>query len=141
MFRWPRFCRRRTLPEGFDERRKFLRLDTKFPVQYSIVPKDKEKEIKQRRFHKEAKVKNIGGGGLLVEIPILAEELLLTTHLIEVKFTLPEDKEPIDAIARIVCVEKPEYIEGFYLRLEFVRISDENRKRLMNYIRAKDKKR
>lgn len=141
MFRWPRFCRRRSFTERFDERRKFLRLDTNIPVQYSIVPKDKEEEIEQRGFHKEAETKSIGGGGLLVEIPILAEELLLTTHLIKIKFTLPEDKEPIDAIAKMVCVEKPEYIEGFYLRLEFVKIGDEDRKKLMNYIRAKHKKR
>jgi c-di-GMP-binding flagellar brake protein YcgR len=139
MFRWPQMFKRRP-SKVFDERRKFLRLDTSIPARYSIIPKDKEEEIEQHKLHR-AEAKNIGGGGLLVEIPVLTEELLLTTHLIKVKFALPDEAKSIEAIARMVCVEKPEGIEGFHLRLKFIRITSEDKQRLINYVMLKHKKR
>jgi c-di-GMP-binding flagellar brake protein YcgR len=131
---WSKFFKSSLSKRRLDERRKYLRIDIHIPIQYSIIPKDKEEEIKQRYIHK-AKAKNIGGGGLLLEIPLLTDELLLTTHLIKIKLTLPESEEPISAIARIVCVEKPEEIEGFNIRLEFISISDEDRERLIDFVR------
>ncbi|HDM37941.1 MAG TPA: hypothetical protein ENG55_02640 [Candidatus Omnitrophica bacterium] len=136
MFSWFRLKDRQGLQEGFKERRRYLRLEADIPVHYFIIPKGKEEEIEEF-YCQRAEARNIGGGGLMVEIPILSDELLLTTHLIKIKFSLPGDQKPIEAIAKMVCVDRSECGEGFYLRLAFIKISDEDRQKLISYVKTK----
>ena len=114
------------------ERRQYLRIDASIPVHYFILPQGKEEQLECRCCH-IADAKNVGGGGLLVEIPLLTDELFLTTHLIKVQLFISK-KNPVEAIARIVSVEKLEHAEGFYLRLEFIKIIDDDRKRIIDYV-------
>ena len=137
MFFWSRPKDRKNPQRRFKERRRYLRLETNIPIHYFIIPKGKEEEIEEIYSHR-ADAKNIGGGGLMVEIPILSDELLLTTHLIKIKFNLPGDQKPIEAIAKMVCVNRSEHREGFYLRLAFIKISDEDRQKLISYVKTKE---
>ena len=127
---------KQTPQKGFEERRRYLRLEANIPIHYFIIPEGKEEEIEGFYSHR-ADAKNIGGGGLMVEIPILSDELLLTTHLIKIKFSLPGDQKPIEAIAKMVCVNRSEHGEGFYLRLAFIKISDEDKQKLISYVKTK----
>ncbi len=120
------------------ERRKYLRLDTRLPVYYFVIPQDQEKEIKKHaRYH--AHTKNLGGGGLLLEVPLIQDECFFTTHLIKIEFELEKDSKPISAIARMIAVEKPKHANNYYMRLEFVKITNENRKKIINFVTYKTK--
>ena len=119
--------------KGPTERRKYVRLDASIPVHYFVIPEKKEEEIVKNFCHK-AQSRNIGGGGLLIDVPVLTDELFFTTHLIKVQFSLPQKTEFITAIARMISVEKPKHVKSFYVRLAFIKISKEDRQSLIDYI-------
>ena len=115
------------------ERRNYLRLDARIPVHYVVIPQDQEEEIKKGiRYY--AQSRNISGGGLLLEVPLVQDEIFFTTHLIKVEFKIDKDVEPLKAIARMLAVEKPRHADNYYMRLEFVKIADEDRKKIINFV-------
>ena len=115
------------------ERRNYLRLDARIPVHYVVIPQDQEDEIKKGvRYY--AHSRNISGGGLLLEVPLVQDELFFTTHLIKVEFEINKDDKPLKAIARMLAVEKPRHADNYYMRLEFVKIADEDRKKIINFV-------
>ena len=120
------------------ERRKYLRLDTRIPIHYFVIPQDQEEEIKKSaRYH--AHTKNLSGGGLLLEVPLIQDECFFTTHLIKIEFELKKNSKPLSAIARMVAVEKPKHANSYYMRLEFVKITDEDKKKIINFVTHKMK--
>ena len=121
------------------ERRKYLRLDVCMPIHYFVIPQDQEKDIK-KSVYCHAHSRNLSGGGLLLEVPLVQDELFFTTHLIKVEFELEKSSKPIDAIVRMVAVDKPEHVDNYYMRFEFVKITDENRNKILDFITHKIKK-
>ena len=121
------------------ERRKHFRVDVKVPVTYFVIPRNEEEKIKHYHRYK-ANSRNISGGGLLIEIPVITDELFLTSHFIKIQFSISKNINPIEAVARIVSVEKAEDFKGFYVRLAFIKIDKEEQKRLIDYLENKHKK-
>jgi c-di-GMP-binding flagellar brake protein YcgR len=115
------------------ERRKYLRLDARIPVHFFVIPHDQEEEIKKHICY-YAHSKNIGGGGLLLEVPLIQDEFFFTTHFIKIELELTGNPKPINAIAHMIAVEKPKHAENYYMRLEFVKINDEDRKKIIDFV-------
>jgi c-di-GMP-binding flagellar brake protein YcgR len=67
------------------------------------------------------------------------DELFFTTHLIKVEFELNKNSKPLEAIARMLSVEKPKHLDNYYMRLEFVKIEDEDRKKIIDFVTHKAK--
>lgn len=129
-------CRRTGLP--FLERRRFLRLDASIPVKYSIITKEKH-----AMFHPAENLsasKNIGGGGLMLEVPLLVDEFLMTKNLLRVEIDLPDGESPIYAITKIVCIERDEHDDVYYLRMGFVEVSEHDVERAVKFVRHNLKK-
>lgn len=120
------------------ERRQYLRLDARIPVHYFVIPQEQEDKIKKGVCY-YAHSRNIGGGGLLLEVPLVQDELFFTTHLIKVEFELNKNSKPLEAIARMLSVEKPKHLDNYYMRLEFVKIEDEDRKKIIDFVAHKVK--
>jgi c-di-GMP-binding flagellar brake protein YcgR len=57
----------------------------------------------------------------------------IPVHL-KVEFNI--DDKPINAIARMVAVEKPEHTDSFYMRLEFIKIDEADRKKIIDFINS-----
>lgn len=129
-------CRKTGLP--FLERRKFLRLDSSVPVKYAVITKGKH-TISHPAENVVAS-KNISGGGLMLEVPLLVDEFLMTKNLLKVEIGLPDGKFPIHAIAKIVCIERDQHEDVYYLRMSFVEISGHDVDRMVKFIKHSLKK-
>lgn len=124
-------CRKIGLP--FLERRKFLRLDASVPVKYAVITKGMH--TISHPAENAAVSKNIGGGGLMLEVPLLVDEFLMTKNLLKVEIDLPDKQPSIHAIAKIVCIERDQHEDVYYLRMSFVEISIHNIDRVVKFIK------
>jgi len=127
------WCKCRGLKFPFAERRKYLRLDISVPIKYSIITKDKQ-DVSRHAEHTSLG-KNISGGGLMIEVPLLVDEFLMTKNLLKVEIDLPDEQPQIHATARMICAERNEPDDNYYLRLCFVEIKEEDRKRIVNFVK------
>jgi c-di-GMP-binding flagellar brake protein YcgR len=120
------------------ERRKYLRLDASVPIKYAVIAKDKQ--TISHPAEQNTNSKNIGGGGLMIEVPLLVDEFLMTKNLLKVEMNLPDEQQPLHAIAKIICVERDDSEDVYYLRLSFVEISEEDRERIIKFVNKTLKK-
>ena len=121
------------------ERRKYLRLDARIPVNYFVIPRAQEEEINNCVCYC-AQSRNLSAGGLLLEVPLLQDEFFFTTHLIKVELKLKENSCPLSAVARMVSVEKPKNTDIYYMRLEFINIDASDRQKIINFTAGKNKR-
>ncbi|MFH1856732.1 MAG: PilZ domain-containing protein [Candidatus Omnitrophota bacterium] len=127
----------KTRKNFFIERRKYLRLDISIPVSYSVVTKGKHTLSHPAEYLTNSK--NIGGGGLMLEVPLLVDEFLMTKKLLKVEMDLTDGEPRIHAIAKIICVEHDEHDDMYYLRLEFIEISEEDKDRIIEFVGKRGK--
>ncbi len=85
-----------------DERRRYVRLDTRLKISYTVLKKE---------FTNTSETKDISGGGIRI---FLSESIPLST-LLKLTIHLPDDPKPIGCSGRIVWVE------------EFALLSDESK--------------
>ncbi len=120
----------RAKPWKKHERRKYSRVNVLFPVQYTVIPKvlkDIEVELSYLGL-----CRNISGGGMLLEVSELKEEMLLCNNLLKLEIKLPE-QEPICLFARLVKAEKSP-THSYYLRLCFVNVEEGKRDKIVESI-------
>ncbi len=115
--------------ETFKERRRYLRLKTSVEVEYTIIGKPGTIE---------AFSKNISAGGLCV---ITGEELVKDTPL-ELVIKIPDLKDPIRALARVVWQKTIEPAQEetkgrFDTGIEFTGISDFDRFNINRYVKER----
>ena len=115
--------------KGFQERRKFARLKTSVDVKYTVIGNPGEIEVFS---------KDISAGGLCI---VVCEELVSDTPL-QLEIIVPDIKDPIRALARIVWQRKgkDQDTEGktlFETGVEFTGLSDFDRFNLNRYILEK----
>ncbi|MBI4436910.1 MAG: PilZ domain-containing protein [Candidatus Omnitrophica bacterium] len=113
-----------------EEKRKYVRLDTRLKITYTILKDRKNSSL-------STETKDISGGGirLFLAEPVPVQSLLkLTIHL-------PEDPQPIVAIGRVVWTEEfsilhSQQTEGKVLEagIEFVEIEPKERDRIIKYV-------
>ena len=109
-----------------EERRKFIRLNINVEIKYSLVNNTANKRV--------AQTKDIGAGGIC----FLADEPLNKGDILEINFLLPEVPPNVHAKGRVAWV-KPFSIEGnkntcYDTGIEFIDITDEDRKRINRYV-------
>ncbi len=108
----------------FEERRKYVRLKATVEVKYMVIGKPGTIKVFS---------KNISAGGLC----ITAQEQLAAETPLQLEIKIPDLKDPIRAIARVVWQkELSEQSEGnFETGIEFTGISDFDRFNINRYVR------
>ncbi len=112
--------------QPFKERRKYVRLEASVEVQYTVIGKPGTIEVFS---------KNISAGGLCITTK---EEIISDTPL-QIQIKIPDLKDPIRALARVVWQKKREgTAEGpkayYDTGIEFTGISDFDRFNINRYI-------
>ncbi len=109
------------------EKRKFARLNILVDVAYK-----KQDAVKEEKL---TLTKNISKGGIC----FIGYESLRESDIIDLQIYLPEDKNPVSAMARVVWVK--EFLIGeipkgkrYDVGVEFVQISEEDKTRIDRYI-------
>ncbi|MCX5712046.1 MAG: hypothetical protein NTY47_03110, partial [Candidatus Omnitrophica bacterium] len=125
--------------EPGQERRKFIRLDTVFPVHFQLLSQDKCKEL----FAKEVGfTNNIGKGGICLCVHNLKPEqailILGKQAKLGIEIELPINRKPVSAKAGISWVQEFKEQPGKYLiGLRYEDIDPLQNKRIFRYARAK----
>jgi len=112
--------------KGFEEKRKFARLNTSVDVQYSVLEKKPKKELK-------TKTKDISAGGIC----IIANEQLEVENLLGISIYLAGESMPITAKGRVVWTKSfqmGKQNQHYDVGVEFVDISSEDRKKIDQYV-------
>ena len=113
--------------EQATERRQFPRLNVHCEIRYISYP-----SLKESKGEKHSRTKNIGGGGICIRL----DGPLPKHAYVELRMELPDNEQPIDAIAEAVWSEKVgdnEYDTG----VVFTNIREEDRRKIYDYISAK----
>ena len=114
------------------ERRKHPRVNVLFPVQYTVIPKVlKDIDVEPASL---GICRNISGGGMLLEVAQLKEEMLLCDNLLKLEVKLPDENNPIYIFSRLVKAEKSLTEDSYYLRLCFVNVDEGHREKIMRFI-------
>jgi len=110
-----------------EERRRFVRLDTRLPVTYRVLPSAKAKQ---------SVTKDIGGGGVCV---FVSELLTPGTHL-QVEIAVPDQERPIAFTGEVVWCEQYEIIgktqreRSVEAGVKFVQIDPNDQHAIMRYV-------
>lgn len=117
------------------ERRKYVRLDLPVSIKYAVISRDKQ-AVSHPAGH-TAVSKNIGGGGLMIEVPLLVDEFMMTKSLLKVEIDLPDVAAQIHAVARIVFAKRSDAEDCYHLGLSFIEIDEQDRKRIIDFAKKK----
>lgn len=124
--------------DQFIERRRYVRLETVFPVEFQVFSKETGTAITGL---KQGFTRNVSEGGMCLEVNELengfAAQIQQSDSELGVFINLPHRKEPIQARAQVRWSKKVK--EGFpnkYLfGIEYVHIQDNTRKQIIGYAR------
>lgn len=109
-----------------EERRKFIRLNINVEIKYAVVS-DKSAE-------RTAQTRDIGAGGIC----ILADEPLKKGDVLDINFLLPEVPPNVHAKGRVAWIKPFSIASEQNIRydtgIEFIDITDEDRKRVNKYV-------
>lgn len=113
-----------------DEKRRYVRLDTRLKITYAVLKKGEDASLK-------SETKDIGGGGIRI---FLQEPLPLQTFL-KLDIHLPEDPQPIHCVGKIVWVEEFSVLrdeekekDRFEAGISFTEINPKDRNRIIKYV-------
>jgi len=118
---------------GGAERRKYVRFtpEEPIPVKFTVIDQQGVEAGEG-----DAESSNVSGGGMFLEIPPLdptvMEQLILGQKFLSLEIDVPELEKPIRAIARVIWVEKASQGEGYGVGVEFVKITEGDRQRVMD---------
>jgi c-di-GMP-binding flagellar brake protein YcgR len=112
--------------QPFKERRKYVRLEASVEVHYTVIGQPGAIE---------AFSKNISAGGLC----ITAKEEIVSETPLQIQIRIPDLKDPIRALARVVWQKKREAAvegseTGYDTGIEFTGISDFDRFNINRYV-------
>ena len=118
------------------ERRRHVRLPIKeaISVCFKVVTRaEGEKAIVSH----QVKTKNVSGGGMFLEIPLLKpkllEGLLQGTHELTLEIDIPIVSHPVKALAKVVWVEGRNSLR-YGVGVSFLSINEEDRDKLIMYL-------
>ena len=114
-----------------DERRRYVRLDTRLKISYTVLKKDKDTFI-------PSETKDISGGGIRI---FLSEPIPVQTFL-KLTIHLPDDPKPIVCSGKTVWVEefvvlpteKRNEKNQFEAGVTFTEIDPKDRDRIIKYV-------
>jgi c-di-GMP-binding flagellar brake protein YcgR len=110
----------------FEEKRKYVRLQTTVEVEYTVIGKPGTIDVFS---------KNISAGGLC----IVVEHSMANNTPVQLRIAIPDVKDPINALGRVVWQKKFEVAGGklekcFDTGVEFTGISDFDRFNINRYV-------
>lgn len=106
-----------------EERRKYLRTDDTFSLNYSKILEDATS-------FKTSTTLDIGGGGIRV---ITSEKIPLGCKL-ALKIDIPGLSQPISCIGEVAWAEEGEEKDKYYAGIKFVEIEEDKRQQVIQYI-------
>ncbi len=127
------------LQHGGIERRRYIRLDTAFPVEFEIVSLD-DKEI-YCEFH-QSFTRDVSEGGICLEVnnlkDDLAERLNKKTAKLRLQINMPFSPKPIAAVAEAAWIKKikERHPNKFLVGISYEEISETERRKIVNYARV-----
>lgn len=110
-----------------EERRQFVRLDTRLDVLYSVLPDGSPQR---------AASKNIGGGGIC----FFAEKVLTPGTCLQVAMKLPDREQPVNFMAEVVWSEPYEVIgrterqRAVEVGVRFLEVAPQDREAIMQHV-------
>lgn len=110
-----------------EQRRKFVRLDTRIEVTYTVLPSTHERRTV---------TKNIGGGGIC----FFAEEVLAPGTHIRAAMRLPDRQLPVSFTAEVVWSEAYEVVgqterrKAVEVGVRFLEIAPEDQQAIMQHV-------
>ncbi len=110
-----------------EERRRFVRLDTRLDIRYTVVPTGTAKH---------ALTKDIAGGGMC----LFAEQMLPVGTRLQVALTLPGRETPVHCIAEVMWSEEYEVIgktqrqRSIEVGVRFLEIAPQDREAVMQHV-------
>jgi len=119
------------LPTG-QERRVYHRLDSKVNIRYKVFKSVQDLSKGKITPEHLSVSKDISAGGVL----FVSDESLSVGSILELKIELPDGKEPIESMARVVRVEEKEEGKHYDVAVCFLDITSAERVRLNKYIDA-----
>ena len=119
------------------EKREFVRVSVAVPVEYKFIAQDPGIEVPREVLKGESR--NLGAGGILLAGALpgseLISHLLMQKAVIGVRVLLPEESEPVQAIARVAWIEAvSQNDEACCLGLCFREITNEAQNALFRFI-------
>ena len=119
-----------TISPSGSEKRRYQRLNSKINLSYKVF-KSKD-DLLKRGFRSEqlSVTKNISAGGLL----FYADEPLPIGSILELNLELPDGKEPIECLGRIVHIDEIEEEKNYNIAVCFLDITGAERTRLNKYV-------
>lgn len=126
--------------EYFAERRKYLRLETVFPVEFQLYSKNKKETVSALL---QGFTRDVSEGGMCLEVNELengfVHQLELEDTELKLYINMPHHKEPIEANAGLRWSKKIK--EGFpnkyVIGLEYIHIPNNVRKSIIGYARKR----
>lgn len=121
-----------------DNRRKYLRLDTVFPIEFQVVGKERREPLSEM---KEGFTRNIGKGGMGIFAKTLKEHDKEIFNFVprETKLRLiiniPLDNEPIESFATVEWVERQPgpILDTYFFGVSYDFINEIEYERIVNY--------
>jgi len=110
-----------------EERRQFVRLDTRLSVEYRVIPSAAPKQ---------SVTKDIGGGGICM---FVEDPLKPGTH-VQVSITLPDRQQPISFTGEVIWCEQYEIIgktqrqRSVEAGVKFIQIDPSDQHAIMQYV-------
>lgn len=103
------------------EVRKFMRFNCSVKVNYETVD--------EYAHPKDAYTRDVSRGGL----GLILNETLPTQSKIKLHIQIPREREPIEAVAEVIWVRKDIEKNIIHTGLKFIKISSENKSRLLEH--------
>ena len=110
-----------------EERRRFVRLDTRTDVHYTVLSSG---------IAKQSVAKDIGGGGIC----LFADQMLPSGTRLQVAMKLPGREQPVNFTAEVVWSEQYEVIgkgerqRSVEVGLQFVEVAPQDREAVMQHV-------
>jgi c-di-GMP-binding flagellar brake protein YcgR len=109
------------------ERRRFVRLDARVKVEYQI--------LESQQVVVDSFTKNVSQGGIC----LFLSSALKKDTVLDLKLYLPDQREPVPAVGKIVWIEQfevgeKEGREQYEAGIEFINISDVDRNKIGRYV-------
>jgi len=111
-----------------DERRKYVRLDTRLKITYNILEKEGGPQ--------QSETRDISGGG----IRLFLDDPIAEKTLLQITIQLPEDPTPIRCVGKVVWVESFSVLQGekkedqYEAGVIFTDIEQKDRDRIIKYV-------
>lgn len=110
-----------------DERRRYVRLDTRLQISYTVLQKEKETRVSETM--------DISGGGIRV---LLLDPVPLNAPL-QLTIALPDNSKPIVCFGKVVWVEEFSVLSDkkenrFETGVAFTDIDSKDRDRIIQYV-------